>query len=225
MFDLVVQSGKLEGKRLLLPLEKDIVIGREEGCQIVLPSTLISRQHCRLRRTELGLLVEDLGSQNGTFVNDVAIEGETLLVVGDTLRVGAILFEVQTHLVAPVPAKASTAPAPMPAKSDSVVRTLKKVPAAEKPSGISDHEIAAWLSDHDTATVSSISDTTIIRAERPVAPPPPPTPLPPTLAAAKIIAPAAAAAPPKPKPRTVKEEAADIIRRHWVKVRGESPEE
>lgn len=205
MFDLVVLSGKLEGKRLLLPLEKDIVVGREAGCQIVLASTLISRQHCRLRRTPLGVQVQDLSSQNGTFVNDVVIDEATLLVVGDILRIGAIEFEVQLHeALEPAPVAKTTLP-------------LKKRSSDEKKSsGISDHEIAGWLSDHDTATMPSASDTTIIKAERTTVP----TPTPPSMVAVKPPAPAA---PPKPsRPRTVKEEAADIIRRHWAKVRGES---
>jgi hypothetical protein len=164
------------------------------------------------------LLVEDLGSQNGTFVNDVITAGETLLVVGDTLRVGAIVFEVQAHLAAPIPVKSPTVPPSAP-KSDSVVRTLKKAPAPKESSGISDHEIAAWLSDHDTPTVTSLNDTTIIRAERPAAPVVPASP---PIAAVK---PAAVAPPKLARPRTVKEEAADIIRRHWAKVRGDSPDE
>uniref|UniRef100_A0A7C2K3N2 FHA domain-containing protein n=1 Tax=Schlesneria paludicola TaxID=360056 RepID=A0A7C2K3N2_9PLAN len=218
MFDLVVQTGKMEGKRLLLPLGKEIVVGREEGCQIVLHSTLISRQHCVLRRTDAGVVVRDLNSQNGTFVNDVPIQAETLLVAGDTLRIGAIVFEVQPH-----GAPGSAAAAVTRESAASAVRSAARPVKQQASSGISDHEIAAWLSDHDTATVPAATDTTVIRthpAPAPAAPVPPAEP-------AVPIKPPSAQAVPASKPhkfRSVKDEAADIIRRHWARVRGEQPE-
>ena len=90
---LIIQSGKRRGKKLLLP-DVDVVIGRDEGCQIRLSSKDVSRQHCVLRNSPQGLLVRDLGSQNGTLVNDLPIQEETLLKPGDLLRVGPMVFQV-----------------------------------------------------------------------------------------------------------------------------------
>lgn len=94
MAELIVRTGKHAGKRLVLPLLKDVVLGRDPGCQIQLNSQLVSRRHCQLRETVKGLVLCDLKSQNGTFVNDVAVTKPIRLKGGDVLRVGAIEFEV-----------------------------------------------------------------------------------------------------------------------------------
>src|SRR5215213_3710817 len=93
MGKLIIQSGKLAGKQLAVPM-KEVLIGRDEGCYIRMGSPEISRQHCSLRSTSEGILVEDLGSSNGTHVNDVRISGPTILKSGDLLRVGPAIFQV-----------------------------------------------------------------------------------------------------------------------------------
>ncbi|MDZ4683568.1 MAG: FHA domain-containing protein [Planctomycetaceae bacterium] len=201
MFDLVVMGGKLEGKRLLLPLEKDVVIGRDDDCQIVLQSTQVSRKHCQLRRTELGVQVKDLTSQNGTFVNDVPIESETLLVIGDTLRVGAVVFEVHAHATNEAAGKA---------------QQEKKSPAGNlKSADISDRDIESWLSENESTAGPPAGGVPKARTEAAL----------PVTPAAKVAAPPASTAAKLAKPRTVKDEAADIIRRHWAEARGESSED
>lgn len=93
MHSLIVQSGKHKGKKILVP-DKEVVIGREETSFIRMTSTEVSRQHCSLTPTDKGLLVRDLGSQNGTIVNNARIERETLMQPGDVLQVGPIVFEL-----------------------------------------------------------------------------------------------------------------------------------
>lgn len=91
---LIVQTGKHKGKKVALP-DKEVIIGRDENCFIRLGSTDVSRRHCALVPTPKGLLVCDLGSQNGTIVNSVAIESETLLHPGDIIQVGSIQFQLE----------------------------------------------------------------------------------------------------------------------------------
>ncbi len=93
MGKLIVQTGKLAGKQLAVP-SKEVLIGRDEGCYIRMGSPEISRKHCSLRSTADGILVLDLGSSNGTLVNDVRISGPTVLKAGDQLRVGPAVFLV-----------------------------------------------------------------------------------------------------------------------------------
>jgi hypothetical protein len=93
MHSLIVQSGKHKGKKIILP-EREIIIGRDEVSFIRMTSADVSRQHCSLTPTAKGLLARDLGSQNGTIVNNVRIETETLLQPGDLLQVGPIQFEL-----------------------------------------------------------------------------------------------------------------------------------
>ncbi len=70
-------------------------LGRAAGAQFIVDAPLVSRLHCRLTLTPGGTLqVEDLGSTNGTIVNDRLIAGATPLAQGDMLRIGRVEFEV-----------------------------------------------------------------------------------------------------------------------------------
>jgi predicted component of type VI protein secretion system len=56
--------------------QKDVSIGRDPACDICLDNAGISRQHARIERTPGGYVVEDLGSANGTFLNDQPVRRE-----------------------------------------------------------------------------------------------------------------------------------------------------
>jgi DNA-binding winged helix-turn-helix (wHTH) protein len=64
------------------------VIGRAPEVDIRLDSPRVSRHHARLSLGDAGITIDDLGSRNGTFVNDCRIEGPTQLESGATLRIG-----------------------------------------------------------------------------------------------------------------------------------------
>lgn len=152
---LIILSGKHQGKRLTLP-EGEAVVGRDEICQIRLATNEVSRQHCRLMCEGDHVVVHDLGSRNGTLINDVAIHGQAELQPGDILRVGPVAFQLAGK-------KSATA---APAKSPS------------------DDSIMDWLTDEEGESGSG--DTTIVQraptSARPVAhtpiPEDQPTPLP-----------------------------------------------
>jgi pSer/pThr/pTyr-binding forkhead associated (FHA) protein len=66
-------------------------IGRAAGAQFVLEAPLVSRVHCRLTCAADGqLIVEDLGSTNGTFVDTERVTGAVPLRTGSTLTVGRV---------------------------------------------------------------------------------------------------------------------------------------
>ena len=70
-------------------------IGRATGAQFVVEAPLVSRVHCRLTCAADGrLLVEDLGSTNGTYVDQRRVEGTVPLAPGATLTVGRVGFAV-----------------------------------------------------------------------------------------------------------------------------------
>ena len=94
MIELIVQSGKHQGKCLRLPSEGEVIIGRDELCQIRLASNDVSRHHCVLRMTPDGVVARDLDSRNGTYLNEILMEEETLLKPGDILRIGPIVLQV-----------------------------------------------------------------------------------------------------------------------------------
>lgn len=69
-------------------------VGRANRSDFILDVAMVSRIHCRLVTGEAGeLVVEDLGSTNGTFVNDKRIR-RAVLAAGDRLRVGRIELAV-----------------------------------------------------------------------------------------------------------------------------------
>lgn len=69
-------------------------VGRSRDCDLQLNLDRISRHHLRLRLDGEQLLVEDLGSTNGTFVNDERIHVPTLLQPGDTLHIADYTFRL-----------------------------------------------------------------------------------------------------------------------------------
>lgn len=71
-----------------------LVLGRSKDCEIVLASGQASRRHAQVEHHQGQLFVEDLGSVNGTLVNDVRIEARTELAAGDLISVTGIVFEV-----------------------------------------------------------------------------------------------------------------------------------
>jgi DNA-binding winged helix-turn-helix (wHTH) protein len=74
----------------LLPGEN--VIGREGPGVILVKSTTVSRRHARIVIEPKGAVVEDLGSKNGTYVNDRPVTSLTPITDGDQVRIGSLLF-------------------------------------------------------------------------------------------------------------------------------------
>lgn len=87
----IYPTGQNIGQRYSIG-EKPIVIGRGEDCDIRIQDHSVSRRHARLEFGANGAAVTDLGSTNGTFVNDRPIEKDTLLSDGDYLRVGNCIY-------------------------------------------------------------------------------------------------------------------------------------
>jgi hypothetical protein len=84
-------SGATFGK--VFPISGVTVIGRNPECDISIPTDEISRRHAELRPSQDGVMVEDLGSANGTYVNDRRVTRE-LLKHGDELRFDQLRFQV-----------------------------------------------------------------------------------------------------------------------------------
>jgi hypothetical protein len=67
----------------------DLVIGREEDCDIVIPDRQVSRRHVRIYREEDAYFVEDLESRNGTWVNGEQLKGHRRLYDNDVIQLAA----------------------------------------------------------------------------------------------------------------------------------------
>jgi len=82
---LVAQTGPLNGQRW--SVENTLVLGREPGCDIPIPNREVSRYHARLTLTSEGVVIEDLGSKNGTHCNGQPVIEPRLLQDGDVIQV------------------------------------------------------------------------------------------------------------------------------------------
>jgi pSer/pThr/pTyr-binding forkhead associated (FHA) protein len=67
-------------------------VGRNSDCDICIPIDEISRNHAKLQSASDGVVVEDLASANGTFVNDQRVHAGTLLKAGDEVRFDTVRF-------------------------------------------------------------------------------------------------------------------------------------
>jgi len=90
---LKIMQGSNTGKEVKIPTPK-CMIGRGEDCHLRPQSDAISRHHCVIVTTENEVIVRDLKSRNGTFVNDDKVAEEAVLLNGDILRVGPLQFEM-----------------------------------------------------------------------------------------------------------------------------------
>ena len=100
-----------------IPIGKELIIGRLPECNIQIEDNLISRRHARLEVSGTQVILSDLGSHNGTWVNDKKILIPTTLVEGDKVRIGHSIFifrAASLPAVAPVIAPV-IAPASAPA--------------------------------------------------------------------------------------------------------------
>jgi pSer/pThr/pTyr-binding forkhead associated (FHA) protein len=124
---LVVQSGKHRGRTIKFP---------EDG------TLLISRKHCLLTLGPAGITVKDLGSRNGTYVDDFLVSPTGILKPGSVLRVGNMEFK-------------------LPGKR----------PQADKSGGateeaMSDDEIAVWLTNEGETDQPNLDESTIVTNQK-----------------------------------------------------------
>jgi predicted component of type VI protein secretion system len=70
-----------------------VVIGRTSHCDLRIPLSSVSRQHCELRIENGAVLLKDLGSSNGTYHNSIRVQ-EANLQPGDKIVIGPVVFTV-----------------------------------------------------------------------------------------------------------------------------------
>lgn len=71
----------------------EITIGRAAGCKVNIEDTYVSNLHARVFRKDGQVLIEDLGSRNGTFCNGKKVAGPVALNKGDRIQVGRTVME------------------------------------------------------------------------------------------------------------------------------------
>ena len=87
-----VEQSPMSGR--VVPVAAGTTIGRE-GCDVVLPDPEVSRRHALVRDLGDAPGIEDLGSTNGTWLNDRRVDSPTALRAGDVVRFGNTIWHVQ----------------------------------------------------------------------------------------------------------------------------------
>ncbi|MGH7223690.1 MAG: FHA domain-containing protein, partial [Gemmataceae bacterium] len=84
---VVLTPGSNQGKVLEIKLSQ-FVIGRDPQCQLRPASPMISKRHCALIQRDGKAFIRDFDSTNGSFANNVPVNGEVELHEGDQLKIG-----------------------------------------------------------------------------------------------------------------------------------------
>jgi len=119
---LFVRAPKKPEKRVVV--ERDVVIGRGEDCDLRVLSNDVSRKHCQLVIGQSEVAVRDLGSGNGTLINNqqIAPNVDARLTSGDMVQIGPLVIKVEFDGAAIEPAMLEPADSPerledLPAKT------------------------------------------------------------------------------------------------------------
>lgn len=151
---VVLTAGKMMGKEISLTAA-EFRIGKDPSCQLK-PATGVSDKHCAFLVKQGKLFLLDLGSAEGTFVNDTKISTEVELKPKDKVKVGPLLFEVKIEAPAvatPVAKPAVAAPAVKPAAAAPAAKPAVEAPAEKvepkKSSGDGEDDLDDLLFDDD----------------------------------------------------------------------------
>ncbi|MEQ8770906.1 MAG: FHA domain-containing protein [Phycisphaerales bacterium] len=95
--DVVLIRVQEDGSTAEVPLKKSkTVFGRGEECTVRVPAASVSRRHCEIEVADGSIVVRDLGSSNGTFVNQERVESKPV-AGGDLVSFGGFVFVVQVN--------------------------------------------------------------------------------------------------------------------------------
>ncbi|OJW22180.1 MAG: hypothetical protein BGO49_19315 [Planctomycetales bacterium 71-10] len=160
-------------------------VGRHDDCVIRIRSSQVSRRHCEIFEADGRLMVRDLGSSNGTYVNGLRVLGQQPLKVGDVISIGGVALRVDPA----GGAAGAGAPAPVATPANDTAE-LEEVADAVEVDEADDFEVSVAAEDDDGFNMG-LDDVIPLDDEAPPSP-----------------APAKKAAPAKAKP--AEEETVDL---------------
>jgi len=136
MSDLILEivEGPAAGKQVFMDAALDV--GREPGLPLHLDDGQVSRRHARFSLQGADVVVEDLGSTNGTYVNEQPISSPRMLRPGDKVRLGLTVLELRTRQqVAARPSAVQVRPALTAIDNDILVQVPENqlAPVADVP--------------------------------------------------------------------------------------------
>ncbi|MBL4936300.1 FHA domain-containing protein [Clostridium sp. YIM B02515] len=78
----------------IIPVQGELTIGRKNTNHLILEDQFVSGNHARIFVKNTDYIIEDMGSTNGTKLNDERLEDRAILRVGDEIQIGSTLFRV-----------------------------------------------------------------------------------------------------------------------------------
>ena len=90
----VIEPSDLAGRSF--EIKGTATLGRAAGCEITLDDTFVSQFHSRLSLTDAGVVIEDLGSTNGTYLNRQRVTSATVVQPGDQIQLGGTVLEFRS---------------------------------------------------------------------------------------------------------------------------------
>ncbi len=133
---LKVLEGAKTGTKIAVKKD-EFLIGRSQKCHLCAGSSSVSRRHCAITRKDTAVSIADLGSSNGTLVNDKKITEEVQLSSGDVIGIGTLkLLVTITHGITNLKRP----------KVKTVAEAIDRT-AATGDSSIGEEDITQWLLD------------------------------------------------------------------------------
>ncbi|MFT7638928.1 MAG: pSer/pThr/pTyr-binding forkhead associated (FHA) protein, partial [Pirellulaceae bacterium] len=132
---LIVLKGSNSGTEVKIPTPK-CLIGRGDECHLRPKSDAISRRHCAILVKDSKVVIRDLKSRNGTYINGERLTGDARLKGGEHVRIGPLEFEVVIdHSFG--------------GEKKPVVRDVKDAAARAAHAAAHDEDITDWLDEAD----------------------------------------------------------------------------
>jgi len=118
-FHLLVVGGVHDGRAI--PLRTPFLIGRATDCHLRPASAAVSLRHCAIEDREGQVFIQDLGSTNGTFINDDRLNSDCPLRDGDELCIGPLRFLVRSDSIRIVEEPVTVATTPPSSGIETIV--------------------------------------------------------------------------------------------------------
>jgi predicted component of type VI protein secretion system len=150
---------KTQRNRRVLTINRAIaVVGRAKGCSVRIPESDVSRRHCRIAQKDGFVVIEDLKSLNGTFVNGERVTGARAIRPGDAVDVGPLRFVVGYELTAAAKARL-----------EAFGTDVELLPADSGPDFLDDVEGVEWVEEDadDEGDVASADEVEELVEEKP----------------------------------------------------------
>ena len=156
MVKLVIQTQGMMGRSHELNVDCT-TIGRVEDNAFQIADPSVSSHHCEAHLRGAEVLIRDLNSTNGTFINDARVM-ESVLKPGQMLRLGQIELKLETDAspASPPSAPATSAPPPAPVPPAAPKRPVESTMVMPRGISLSDLEGGGRKPGQDTATSSGM---------------------------------------------------------------------